>query len=390
MLNKVGGKVEFKSEAELEKFVYGHLDELLALQPIAKQYRINSDICDILAVDNRQRLSIIELKNVEDRYVVQQLTRYYESLIEEKPFSNLINYENEIRLIAITPSFHQHNLIDRKHTRLEIEFWSFDIAQVKGTKNILFTLTNCDTNEKNTSQISTGRNDDVLPKEKVQKTEIEWSEDPAEWWKQYVMVNASYIDAVDYYMRLNYSSKLAIQTLTAEEVREKSKKYKRACKKEFKIKLELLSDESGITRQFKTVKLPQNIQIGHLAAWCRENKVPNAIEVRCNQRFIQTQSNEHRIKVEAFIAHHLSLLGVESNPDIADGRTCIINTQIPIWVLVSMREMLDYSDEEIHALYPTLSETELENAWAYAADYARTIRSETGDIFEYLTTHKMW
>jgi RecB family endonuclease NucS len=119
MLKKVGGKVEFKSEAELEKFVYGHLDELLALQPIAKQYRINSDICDILAVDDRQRLSIIELKNVEDRYVVQQLTRYYESLIEEKPFSNLINYENDIRLIAITPSFHQHNLVDRKHTSTE-------------------------------------------------------------------------------------------------------------------------------------------------------------------------------------------------------------------------------------------------------------------------------
>ena len=55
-----------------------------------------------------------------------------------------------------------------------------------------------------------------------------------------------------------------------------------------------------------------------------------------------------------------------------------------------MREMLDYSDEEIRALYPTLSEIELENAWAYASDYARTIRSETGDIFEYLITHKMW
>jgi uncharacterized protein (DUF433 family) len=390
MLNKVGDKVEFKSEAELEKFVYGHLDELLALQPIAKQYRVNSDICDILAVDDQQRLSIIELKNVEDRYIVQQLTRYYQSLIEEKPFSNLINYENDIRLIAITPSFHQHNLVDRKHTKLEIEFWSFEIVQIKGTKNISFTLINCDTNEKNISQILTGKNNDVLPKEKVQKIEIEWSEDPAERWKQYVMVNASYIDAVDYYMRLNYSSKLAIQTLTAEEVREKSKKYKRACTKEFKIKLEILSDESGITRKLKTVKLPQNIQLGHLAAWCREIKVPNAIEVRYNQSLMQVQSREHRTKVEAFIAHHLSLLGVASNPDIADGRTCIINTQIPIWVLVAMREMLDYSDEEIHALYPTLSEIELENAWAYASDYARTIKAETGDIVDYLTTHKMW
>jgi Endonuclease NucS len=301
MLNKVGDKVEFKSESELEKFVYGHLDELLALQPIAKQYRISSDICDILAVDDRQRLSIIELKNVEDRYIVQQLTRYYESLVQEKPFSDLVNYENDIRLIAITPSFHQHNLVDRKYTKLGIEFWSFDIAQIKGTKNISFTLTNCDTNEKNTSQILTGRNNDVLPKDKVRKTEIEWSEDPAERWKQYVMVNASYIDAVDYYMRLNYSSKLAIQTLTAEEVREKSRKYKRACTKEFKIKLELLSDESGITRKFKTVKLPQNIQLGHLAAWCIENKVPDAIEVHYNQRLMFTASKEHRAKINKYL-----------------------------------------------------------------------------------------
>ena len=42
MLNKIGDKVEFKSEAELEKFVYGHLDELLSLQPIAKQYRVSA------------------------------------------------------------------------------------------------------------------------------------------------------------------------------------------------------------------------------------------------------------------------------------------------------------------------------------------------------------
>ena len=160
------------------------------------QYRINSDICDILAVDNRQRLSIIELKNVEDRYILQQLTRYYESLVEEQPFSNLISYENDIRLIAITPSFHQHNLVYRKHTRLKIEFWSFEIAQIKGIKSVMFTLTNCDTNEKNISHISTGRNNDVLPKEKVQKTEIEWSEDPAERWKQYVMVNASYSNPI--------------------------------------------------------------------------------------------------------------------------------------------------------------------------------------------------
>ncbi len=154
MLNKADGKVGFKNEAELEKFVYGHLDELLNLQPIAKQYRVDSDICDILAVDEQRRLSIIELKNVEDRYVVQQLTRYYDSLLGEKPFADLVNYENTIRLIAISPSFHNHNFVDKNYARLEFEFWSFDIAANKGRRDISFKLTNVDNNNKKYRQLN--------------------------------------------------------------------------------------------------------------------------------------------------------------------------------------------------------------------------------------------
>jgi uncharacterized protein (DUF433 family) len=384
MLNKVNDKIEFKNEAELEKFVYGHLDELLNLQPIAKQYRVDSDICDILAVDNQQRLSIIELKNVEDRYIIQQLTRYYESLVGEKPFADLVDYNKSIRLIAITPSFHNHNFVDKKHTRLEFEFWSFEIGAEKGTKEISFKLTNLDNNEQRISHIRSVKNDTVQPKKEHKKPEIEWSEDPVEWWKQYVMVNARSIDAVDYYLRLNYSSKLGIKTLTTEEVREKSKKYKRACTREFKIKLELVSEENGISRKIKTVKLPQNIQIDHVAAWFTENAEHDAIAVRYGNGSISIASKKHIAKVEAFINDILIKMGVSRNPDVCDGATCIINTQIPIWVLVDARNELGFDDEDILLQFPSLSATDLANAWEYASEFARDIKYESRDIFEYL------
>jgi uncharacterized protein (DUF433 family) len=384
MLNKVDGKVGFKNEAELEKFVYGHLDELLNLQPIAKQYRVDSDICDILAVDDKKRLSIIELKNVEDRYVVQQLTRYYESLVREKPFADLVNYENVVRLIAIAPSFHNHNFVDKKYARLELEFWSFELAMNKGSKDVSFKLTNVDNNEQKISTIKLGKDDTATPKQEQKKPEIEWSEDPAERWKQYVIVNAPSIQAVDYYLRLNYSSKLGIKTLTAEEVREKSKKYKRACTKEFKIKLQVISEETGIKIQTKTVKLPQNIQIGYLAAWFSQNDEHDAIQVRYGNGSIPVESKKHKAKIQAFISDILSEMGVSRNPDICDGATCVINTQIPIWVLVDARDVINFDDEDILLQFPSLSLTDLANAWEYASEFARDIRSESRDVFEYI------
>jgi RecB family endonuclease NucS len=44
-------------------------------------------VCDILAIDAQHQLHILELKNSEDRYLIQQLTRYYANLQEVKPFA---------------------------------------------------------------------------------------------------------------------------------------------------------------------------------------------------------------------------------------------------------------------------------------------------------------
>jgi RecB family endonuclease NucS len=296
MLKKVDGRYEFKSEAALETFIYGHLDQLFSMQPIAKQHRVKNDICDILAVDNRQKLSILELKNTEDRYLVQQLTRYYDSYIEEKPFSPLINYSESIRLIAISPSFHQHNLIDRKYTNLPFEFWGFSVTQTNDKKEFLFKLTNYDNSEHVILPISTKNNKETFieeEKKEGEETDLTTVESPVSDLQQYLMDNATQMDAVDYYIRLHYSSILGIETLTAEETRLNSKKYKRARTKEFTLKLEIESGDGETDIKYKKIKMPQNINLGHVGIWCKQKEPPTVLHVSFNQRLIFVRNRRY-------------------------------------------------------------------------------------------------
>lgn len=131
MLRKTGSQWEFVSEAALEEFVWANLDSLLGLSPLKQQYHSNGEVCDILALNQAKHLVVIELKNSSDRYIVQQLTRYHDNLLNEQPFSTKVDYEHPIRLIAIMPIFHRHNLIDRKYNQLGFEFWRFQVAYLE-------------------------------------------------------------------------------------------------------------------------------------------------------------------------------------------------------------------------------------------------------------------
>ncbi|NEQ47591.1 MAG: DUF91 domain-containing protein [Leptolyngbya sp. SIOISBB] len=64
---------------------------LLGLKVIAQQRPINGQICDLVAVSETGQFIILELKNQEDRYIVQQLTRYFDAFIEERPFFLMTN-----------------------------------------------------------------------------------------------------------------------------------------------------------------------------------------------------------------------------------------------------------------------------------------------------------
>ena len=138
--------LNFKSELALEEFVWENLWELLSLTPIARQYYIEGQLCDILATDLNKQLVVIELKNTEDRYIVQQLTRYYDSLQARQPFAEQVDYQQPIRLLAIAPKFHKHSFVDRKHSLLHYQFASFRIMP-RDTENLYFQLVDSDTEQ---------------------------------------------------------------------------------------------------------------------------------------------------------------------------------------------------------------------------------------------------
>ena len=75
-----GQSWKFRTESDLEEEVWHNLPKMLNLKPLHRQFSIDGKFCDLLAVDKADRLVIIELKNVEDRYVVQQLVRYYDAI----------------------------------------------------------------------------------------------------------------------------------------------------------------------------------------------------------------------------------------------------------------------------------------------------------------------
>lgn len=127
-LRKTATGWQFKNESNLENFVWTHLSELLQLKPLKQQYSVKGQVCDLLGVDAQQRLTVIELKNSEDRYIVQQLTRYYAALQEVHPFCEIIDYKQPIQLIAIAPSFHRDNYTDRQYSTLSIRFLQFVLS----------------------------------------------------------------------------------------------------------------------------------------------------------------------------------------------------------------------------------------------------------------------
>jgi RecB family endonuclease NucS len=133
LLKKAGNQWEFSSEQALEDFVWENLTNLLFLTPLKRQHTVNGERCDILALDLNGKLVVLELKNCEDRNIVQQLTRYYANLYAEKPPLPGVDYTKPIRLLALKPKFHRHNLIDKEYNKLDIEFFEYKVIKQEST-----------------------------------------------------------------------------------------------------------------------------------------------------------------------------------------------------------------------------------------------------------------
>jgi RecB family endonuclease NucS len=132
----------FSSEAALEDWLWLNLESLLHLKPLRRQYFVRGQYCDILAVGQEGQLYILELKNAEDRYIVQQMTRYYDALLAETPFHDEIDYQKPPQLIAIAPRFHPDTITDLKYHTLKIQLCSFKLHD--NLSRLEFHLSNSD------------------------------------------------------------------------------------------------------------------------------------------------------------------------------------------------------------------------------------------------------
>ncbi|BBD60000.1 hypothetical protein NIES2109_27930 [Nostoc sp. HK-01] len=64
--------------------------------------------------------------------------------------------------------------------------------------------------------------------------------------------------------------------------------------------------------------------------------------------------------------------GIEKTSGVCGGEARIANTRIPVWVLVEARR-LGYSDADLLTSYPSISATNLANAWVYAKAHSDEI-----------------
>jgi uncharacterized protein (DUF433 family) len=66
--------------------------------------------------------------------------------------------------------------------------------------------------------------------------------------------------------------------------------------------------------------------------------------------------------------------GIAKTPGVCGGSACIANTRIPVWVL-SQAQRLGATESELLYDYPTLSASDLVNAWAYAEAFPNEIET---------------
>ena len=67
--------------------------------------------------------------------------------------------------------------------------------------------------------------------------------------------------------------------------------------------------------------------------------------------------------------------GIEKNKSVCGGSACIAGTRITVWGLVEARR-IGYSEADLLTSYPSLSATDLANAWAYAEAFSHEIETE--------------
>ena len=93
---------------------------------------------------------------------------------------------------------------------------------------------------------------------------------------------------------------------------------------------------------------------------------------------LQTQllslSSIERTNLIQFLTHSLEApwQGICKTPGVMGGESCVRETRIPVWLLVS-HTRLGLNEAKLLDNYPTLTAKDLVNAWSYASAYTDEI-----------------
>lgn len=91
-------------------------------------------------------------------------------------------------------------------------------------------------------------------------------------------------------------------------------------------------------------------------------------------------SPTEKVRVLEWIVRDLrdALHGIENDPGVAGGETCIVRTRIPVWVLVRARQ-LGASEAKLLRSYPALRAEDLVHAWRYYDAHRDQIEGQIRD-----------
>ena len=98
------------------------------------------------------------------------------------------------------------------------------------------------------------------------------------------------------------------------------------------------------------------------------------------EKLLTTMTRAEKAQVLQWVARDVgdALPGIESNPGVCGGESCIVRTRIPIWILEQARR-LGVSEADLLRTYPTLRAEDLTNAWAYVRSHGQEIEDEIRD-----------
>lgn len=118
---------EFETEQHLERFFLSTVLPKMQSKPLASQHSCSQGICDVLALGPNNQLVVIELKNTKDSHVIEQTTRYFDALIEEKPFASQVDYTQPIELCTVCPDYVDSLAITLKYHSLNFNVLAYRI-----------------------------------------------------------------------------------------------------------------------------------------------------------------------------------------------------------------------------------------------------------------------